>query len=236
MKLLHKFSGVMAIFFPVGKTTKGGTCEFATEQCLKECAAFKFATKDNKIPYKNKLDLYKAITTGDTGLVVDEIVKEMKERDVNILYWFASGDCQKKYTQRIFNIMRHISLEGIVQQGFTRNIVLWRNALEIENMNMVLTVESGGKISDDMKRSRGLFAEPDFKTGKVKIFQYYWEVTEPRWEYYCGGSFTRPTRNKATTGWSVNDIEKGPNCQLCYDKKKGCYTLSKGTVETQTPR
>jgi len=238
--LIHHFSGVGAIFFPVGKLDEGGTCEFATDTCLCQCAAFKNATENNKIPYEKKEAAYKFITTKKYNDVVVEILKELHAINSRILYWNASGDCPDANTKRVSHLVEILSECGIVQMGFTRNFDLWNNVRELSNVHMVLTVESFNDVPDDWKDigEENIFAYPDYKTGETVLFLYDWEYREPRYEYRCGTLSTggQPTRCKGHGSYVFKEIETHSRCDICYEKKLGCFKPKGKKKTTYYPR
>jgi len=207
MKLLVPLHGVAAIFFPVGEIDKGGTCEFATKECLEMCAAFKNATDENIIGYEHKLKVFEFITKVSLFLVCNQIVEDLSQMNPKLLYWFASGDCMEKYVNRISAIMEHLSLEGIIQCGFTRNKKLWKRTQEIQNVNIALTME---KLEDISKTGiiSGLISIPDYKTGKINLY------TNSILRGSCGGYNTK-----------LDEVVHKDNCKECYKMKKGCFTV-----------
>lgn len=223
-KLLYSFSGVAGIFFPVGKLKNGGTCEFSTEICLDECAAFKNATKDNIIPYEIKLRIYNEISKNPIGEIISQILTELDDLKTNILYWFASGDCPKKLTKKLAMLIIKLSKEHvIIQQGFTRNKELWRRVRKEEDVRLCLTVENG-KIKNEDKAEGALFAIPDYSTGGVKILGYNYYISNPRFEYQCPGLYQKPYKNPIHTGYESKKLKLGNSCKICYEKKIGCHT------------
>lgn len=217
-RLLYPFSGCSAVFFPVGLPKDGGTCEFATKQCLKECAAFKNATKTNKIPYDRKEQIYEDITRFPIFDVCRQISLQLSVTK-KILYWFASGDCRKQHTKRIARIIRYMSDDVHIQIGFTRNIELWKKVKDLPYVTFVLTVKSKKDITKG-----GLFAIPNFDTGQVTIIRNEWVVKKPKWEYSCPSIYGSASRNRNTTYWHKETILQEANCQMCFDEKKGCFT------------
>lgn len=212
MKLLIPFCGVPSIYFPVGKIGKGGTCEFATDKCLKMCAAFRNATDENKIGYEPKLRTFELITKERLFLVCDKILQELHQMDSKILYWFASGDCMMRHSEKIAKIMKHLSEEGIVQCGFTKNKTLWRRTHQIKNVRVALTLDKFEQDSDFAKtyiKDTGLIAVPNYEKGCVNLF---W--CEERWmgAGACGYS-----------DYEFEGITYEADCQKCYETKRGCF-------------
>jgi len=227
-ELLHSFSGCSAVFFPVRRLKDGGTCEFATERCLRECAAFKNATEGNKIPYDEKVRVYKQITEGQIFEVCNSIIKQLSKcKPPRLLYWFACGDCPKKHEDRIVKIIKYMSECGVTQIGFTRNQSLWERVHKLGGVRFILTVEDI-KMIDEIYKA-GFYAVPNYKTGQVRIIRNTWVVKEPRWEYTCPASgWHTPTKNMATTYWHKDTLKNGvdgeTNCSECYNGRKGCFS------------
>lgn len=203
MQILFPFCGVACVSFPVGKPP-WGTCEFANKRCLKECGAFKNATPETTVGYKPKRKAFEFITEKPLFTICAKMLEELKGMKSKILYWFGSGDCMRVYGKRISDIMEHLSLEGIVQCGFTRNKKLWERTQKIGNVRLALTVEIK-KVSEI--KSSGLIAVPNFASGEVALF---WNGVSYG---YCG-----------STRYTLNEIKYEANCQLCYGNKRGCFT------------
>lgn len=226
-ELLHKFSGCLAIFFPVRRLSDGGTCQFATEQCLRECAAFKNASESNKIPYDEKVRIYKRVTEASIFGVCSSFVDQLSRCEPpRLLYWFASGDCPSKHQDRISTIMKYLSEQGVTQVGFTRNIDLWEETHELKGTKFVLTVEDEADIDNKIRKS-GLYAVPNYKTGRVRVIRNTWVVKEPRYEYHCPPpvAFGRPYRNKPRAYWRKDTVnpEFHADCRICLNEAIGCF-------------
>lgn len=212
IKLVYPFSGVAGIHFPVGRLSDGGTCEFASEKCLKECAAFKNVTDINKIDYGDKCKTFEYITQGESKGIIWEIAKQVKEMETEILYWFASGDCSRKHTEKIAYIIKGLSFIIPVQIGFTRNKKLWKkvNEFKLDNVKIALTVESPYKSKIQQLTSSGMVVVPNYDTGFIDLYlcnQSYGS---------CGGSIVYLKR--------LDKIEeKKADCSNCYKEKIGCF-------------
>jgi len=205
MKILYPFSGVAAIFFPRGKLDMDGTCEFASKKCLQECGALKNIVNEPIIGHEAKMLVYNFVISNSVFVVCHQIEKEMKGIEAKILYWFASGDCPKKYTLKIFSIMKHLALEGIIQLGFTRNKPLWEFAQSIKQARLVLTVE---RLKYSPKINEGILAVPDYQSGEINLYQ-----NKTHWGSCGGEGFKRRKLNKISNS----------NCNDCFNKKEGCF-------------
>lgn len=203
MKILYPFSGVAGIFFPIGRIKDEGTCEFATERCLKECAALKNAFDETIVGHEAKVATYKFMISHSVLDVCQQIIKEMRELGCKILYWFASGDCLRRHTDKIGRIMKHLSIEGIIQCGFTRNKKVWYTAENIPLARIALTVEANQRKP---RNERGIIAVPDYQSGEVKLYQNRTHLGS------CGAGFQR-RRLQISTG-----------CDSCYQQRVGCFS------------
>jgi len=204
-KILHIFSGVAGVFFPAGKLEDGGTCEFASCECLEKCAAFSNATNKNKIGYQPKYEALEFITKQPIFVVCNKILEEMSRLESRILYWFAAGDCMRRHTQRIASIMRHLSLEGVIQCGFTRNRTLWGIASEISGLHLALTIEdeeAAKKLSNE-----GIVVIPDYESEKI-LFYFN----------------TRHYGSCGVKGYNdLSELSIGDSCKDCYKNRLGCF-------------
>lgn len=208
MKILYPFSGIMGIFFPVGKLSDGGTCEFATPKCLPPmCAAMRCIPAGDKIDYDRKKEVYRFITKGQIFFVCYTIMEELEISGCKILYWFASGDCMREHEERILEIMKYLSSEKIKQCGFTRNKYLWAavNARREYDVRLVLTVEDKTKAIP--LSEAGLVNIPDCNKGIVQLYHN-------RIQYVSCG----------TDQHKLDILGREDDCQKCYKRKKGCFS------------
>jgi len=203
-RLLYPFSGIAGIFFPVGKPEDDGTCQFYTTKCLLACAAIRCNPKEfEQIGHEKKKALYDFIVGESIFKVLNKITQELKEMECTFIYWFASGDCTTKDKSRILKIVEYLSLEGIIQCGYTRSKDFWSDVRKYTD-NIALTLESYAEVQKT--QSRGLFAIPNYKKGKVEMY--------------------RGNYNSGTCGASVytyKKIERKANCLECYANKQGCF-------------
>lgn len=211
-KLVYPFSGVAGIYFPVGKLDKGGTCEFASEKCLKVCATFKNATATNKIDYEDKYGAFVDITQRDVHSIIWKIAKEVKELNSDILYWFASGDCPSEFTSRIAYIIEGLSFIIPAQIGFTRNQKLWEetNGLRLDNVRIALTLEEPYRSKLQRMSSLGTIAVPNYITGNIKLYRCTQSHTS------CGAGIVYVKKLGET-------IKKKAGCSNCLKEKIGCF-------------
>jgi len=209
-KLLYPFANVLGLFFPVGKLENGGTCEFATLECLKKCCAFKGGEKID-FDLKQKCFDYFRINTKE--IILEKIIQELKEKGETILTWFASGDCPKFLTSKFAWIVHRLDNEGIIQVGFTRNDYLYDyTSLDIKNGKVLLTMENYQGI-----KTSGLYSIPDYKTGAINIIKVIGE--EKFLHDGCRGSSEFKIKNKEKVKSHLK-----LDCRYCYENKTGCFT------------
>ena len=216
MKLLYPFLDVPSVFFPVGSLENGGTCEFATERCLQECAVYKHLFSDKILNFKTKEAIYARITTRDPLKICLELLNELKEANSNILCWFASGDCPTKDTEQITQIARFLQMKGINQAMVTRSHKLYRSVYQKRlhsfhaSLGVARTIESIGEIG---KNEIGLFVMPDYREGTIQFY------TREKGHKPIKKSKLYPPDSKEQIKKSQN------NCINCLVNRVGCFTL-----------
>lgn len=226
MKILRPIYSAAGIFFPIGRPEDGGTCQYASDICLKKCYALdKDYDEVLNIPEEDKKKIYDFFTTESLVTICNEVIKEMEELQVKILTWFASGDCLDKDVDRIYRIMFLLHGEGIIQNGFTRNVKLYDTIIDDEVIkHIVLTVESKAvKDAPDDEYPKGLWAIPNYKTGVVEL--YHGKLGHVSYGG-CG-------MNDVTTQFKGEEVVIASNCLGCYNKKIGCFLeIPKGEAES----
>jgi len=205
-KILYPFSGVMGIFFPNGKLCNGGTCEFASKICLKECGALKNAIGDKTIGYAAKNKTFQFIIKQPVFASCGKITKEMEKAKSKILHWFAAGDCMGKYTDKIVEIIKHLSTDGLIQCGFTRNENLWKKVCKVENVHLVFTIES--KKRAKLFMGEGMIIVPDYIETTAELYKKGISCGT------CDGIYYELSKR----------IKIAADCNLCYEKKCGCFS------------
>lgn len=206
MKLLRPFTGTGAIFFPVGKPPKG-TCQFATDACLRECYAIQdnYWEEECRIPETEKRHIYQEITlTPVLGLkrVIDRMLNELDGLQTEILHWFGTGDCLPKDIDQVSRII-DIMPTAITQMGFTRNEKLWERYKDI----FVLTIED----EDEMQGREGRFSLTDYNEQVSIIRASGFRVRGG----HCGPATCRDIRD--------DRLEHYINCKTCLRMKAGCF-------------
>lgn len=212
MELVYLDGLVPAIFFPPGEVAKKGTCQFASKQCLKECPSQKshILTK-----------IYKEFKTKQALILAARIIEEMDNKHYGkVLHWFSSGDCQSEMQEKILKVIKFISMSGLTQCGFTRNVMFWRRSKKIPNVNIVITVESLRIAKDHYVDT--IVGIPNYKTGVVKLhYIMKGEPTRTRMSGGCGGSWWQENPNAAPT--TSRPLITEPDCTMCAKQNKGCF-------------
>lgn len=204
-KILRAFTGAGAVMFPIGRPPKG-TCEFATEKCLKSCYVLKDAEYDEEmaIPGSDKKFIYDQFMNRPVEWICDEIKYELDGLQTPILHWFGSGDCLKKDIKKICKIIDEISKdEYIVQMGFTRNLELWKKYKNI----FALTIES----KEEAGKKTGLFSIPNYKKQISVMYATWYDLIGG----FCGATSCRDYKSRI--------VEHAINCKTCLRLKAGCF-------------
>lgn len=220
MKILRPIIGAAGIFFPIGKLEDGGTCEYSTPKCLKNCYALdKSYDEVVNIHEKIKKDIYAFFVKRSVLVICGQIIQEMEELRAEVLSWFSSGDCLDQDVNRMYQIMELLHGEGIVQNGFTRNQSLYKRIIDGGIIkHFALTLES-------LKQSRrqrytfpaGLWAIPNYKTGVVKLYR----------GKLGKEAYSSCSSHEVATQFKGEEVKIACNCTACYHKKLGCFYTGK---------
>lgn len=188
------------ISFPLGKPPKG-TCDFATQECLVECG-------DRMPNFEPEHEAYRLVCELSCTEIVSILEIEVMSAQNKVLAWFPeSGDCPAALTDKVFEIMKGLS---IPQNGFTRNKRLWELSHSILNVKMVLTEEDETKVRK--YRKKGLVGLPDYYERRVKIFNF-----ETIW--MCGGGSIICGCGSVES----EDFISEEDCGVCFKLKRGCH-------------
>lgn len=192
-----------AIFFPVGKPEDGGSCEFLSEHCLQYCPAQE--TNRHEI---RALEFFKENTI---DIIVDKILEDMNLYNIMHLYWWPWGDCLPELTDKISEIMLDLSEIGLLQNGYTRNMELWKL---ISFMRTKDTLRIGFHV-DTVEEAKEMSAHghiiccPDVTVGKAELY-----LREKKIARCCG----------IWCEWvTVGDVRVA-DCQECFLYKQGCFS------------
>ena len=236
-KLLHPFAHVMGVYFPVGKLEDGGTCEFATEKCLKECIACNPDTKNSRIPYGDKLTAYDYFISNTAEDIAKKIIGELIDSSCKQVSWFASGDCPRAIEWKVLSVMLILQNSGIIQCGFTRNRKLHTHLYfkrssysDIDSwslpsdLRIVLTVE-------DIEKARGVLRISDVNKGDGNVLMGCPDYREKKVNIYIRGQSSFSCYdNYFYSNPEINMVPKNKegkelNCKACYEKKQGCFVI-----------
>lgn len=220
MKILRPSNGAAGIFFPIGKPEKGGTCEYASDKCLKKCYALdKDYDEMINIPEEDKKEIYDFFIEKSTFAICSEIIKEMDELQMKILSWFTSGDCLDEDIDKLYQIMITLAGEDVAQNGFTRNWKLYDRITDDGIIvHIVLTLESLSHEDNPFEsRPSGLWAIPDYEKGLVKL--YHGRLGDISYGS-CGSS-------DVITKFDGKEVKITANCVGCFYKRLGCFYVEK---------
>jgi len=226
--LRHSGTGVAGIFFPIGKPPEG-TCQYASDECIKNCYALKKDYDERvNIPESEKKAILKYFMGNPIITVCSQIIKEMGELQAIVLSWFTSGDCLDEDVNRIYQMMMLLQEAGVVQNGFTRSKQLWQKLADNQNLNydilrIILTVETLNADGVVPRCGRdapyAIWAVPDYDAGVVNLYQGRLGYQESYGS--CGFSGVR------THKFEGKEVEIATNCLGCFKQKLGCFVDSK---------
>ncbi len=212
MKLVRLDGTVPAIFFPPGKKSESGTCQFSSRTCRKNCPSQKSSLVD---------EIYKYFVNTSPIVIAADIAEELENSYKNrVLHWFSSGDCEISMITKIIIIIKFLAMSGVVQCGFTRNEKFWNATKSISKVNIILTVENLKKAKD--KYHSTIIGVPNYNTGVVKL--YYIIKGEPnrvKVSGGCGGSWYEDRPDAKPT--KAERLITEPDCTECYMNKRGCF-------------
>jgi hypothetical protein len=204
MKILRPFSGVAGLFLPAGIS-----CQFSTEKCRANCMALKHQQDANdEINIDFLMSNYNIFINEPVLLIVDLIREDLEKNPqfLNILHWFASGDCSEKISEKVIETIAFLSKTGsILQCGFTRNIEFWKQTQKINKVRIVLTVETEEEIKEYQKLG-SLLSVPDYEKGTMKMFYRQRIIPSCSMPYYV---------------LQKNKVED--DCKQCLKKSSGCF-------------
>ena len=204
MKILYSEEEVAHIHFPAGLPKDGGTCEFATETCLKNCPQ-----------ERNKLlcETLRFFEKHTVEYITETIREQISELGCILLYWFWSGDCPSRLTVKVNQVQKQLSLADVTQIGFTRNIELWRLSQSIPNIRIVLTIESEDRVESLAEEGR-LVGVPDYTKETVRIY------LDGTYHAICGDGWLGCGSHWLEECGEVYEAI----CSKCYKAMRGCFT------------
>ena len=190
-----------AILFPVGSLESGGTCAWMTNHCQLYCP-----TRETNYHEKRALDFFR---DNDSEIITKKILEDLSDYSLMHLYWWSWGDCPPDLTDKVFDIMVHLSEIGVLQNGYTRNEILWRNINFPQRNNLKIGAhvdDKPGLLVPDYRDK--IVCCPDVLVNKAEL--YYNGVKIAR----CCGIWC---------DWVTVKETRAADCQECYLYKQGCF-------------
>lgn len=201
-RILFLDNGYPCVYMPTGRPEDGGTCSYATGECLTHCPSYCLVNEHEK----RVLEFFK---NNNTGNIADRILRELDMFGTCSLYWYPWGDCLDSLTRKTSEIICMLADKEITQNGFTRNRELWDRLPSNEYIRFGLSVDSIG-IAKAFSVGGHNTCCPDIETGEARIF-------------YKGEMVAR------CSGWWCRWIEENriieADCVLCIRHEKGCFKL-----------
>ena len=201
--LLYPDGKVLAVYFPPGLPERGGSCAFASMRCLVNCLSYLTQNSITK-------DTFDVFQKQDAKTITEKLWKQIEKQPIKLMEWFCWGDCPPGMTDKVIDVIKGLSLKGVVQCGFTRNKELWQAVLKVPNVRIGITIEDIDDIKEYAKK--GLVAHPQYDSGETELF---YKTTDSKHYASCGGSFMRVT---------ATEISYEADCLTCYKNKRGCFT------------
>lgn len=194
-----------SILFPVGRLQNGGSCAYLTEHCLLYCPA-----KETNRHEKRALAYFRE---RPVKTIVEKILEDISTYGLMHLYWWSWGDCPPDLTDKITHVMIELSETGVLQNGFTRNIVLWKTITDYgaPKLRIGTHVDTLEEVNTDEEHRDRIVCRPDVDVGKAEL--YFNGVKVAR----CCGLWC---------DWLDIDEVRAADCQECYLHKQGCFYKS----------
>lgn len=216
---------IAEVSWPAYSRRRGGTCDFMTTQCKEHCIL-----QTNHI----EKDSFAFFEDNSPPAIVRKLIDDINALKATVLCWFiGSGDCPKRMTSKLIDVIRDLSEMGIRQHGFTRNMDFWYRANQQPKCTIVLTVEKGDRerydraselIHDDDGRKTYLIAEPDYRRSTVRIYRL--NVKLKYTSVGCGGGWVIDARSE-----SLPPQVTVEDCSLCLQNNDGCFSIIKGDTD-----
>ena len=199
---------IPSIYFPTGRAEDGGSCDFATAECLENCPSCQVTNPHEQRAFQ----AFQTLSADALVKWIREDLEALEEYSLDILQWFAWGDCPMTMTRLVAQVMKHLSGGGrdLVQYGFTRNIELWRAALHLPRVRLGMSVDSS-QLAWQLSKQGGLVCHPDFERSMARLYWDGHRVAE------CSGwwcSWIDPTGRKE---------HRESICEDCIAAKRGCF-------------
>lgn len=207
-RILFLENGMPCIFFPVGKPSEGGSCDFITDRCLRHCPSSGVVHEHEK----RALRYFKKTTVAD---IIKRIMIELNFFRSNYLGWFSWGDCPLELTDKISSIVLGLAQKGIVQNGFTLNEKFWKRIPFTNDLRIALTVYSFNEV--EIKSKNKMVCFPDIPKGQARVFY------KGKCKARCSGYFCVHEGGRTVEA----------DCEQCYIDRVGCFCGKEIKVEVE---
>ncbi len=189
-----------AIIFPVGLPKDGGSCAFLTDHCFEYCPARE--TNEHEV---RALGFFKK---KGVSAIANKILEDLTSYNLSHLYWWPWGDCLPGLTRKITSVMLLLSYRGVVQNGFTRNLKLWKN-INKESISENIRIGYHADTVEDAKdmSNNKVICCPDVAVHKAEMYFNGRKVAR------CCGVWCE---------WVGVGVRQA-DCQECYLYKHGCF-------------
>jgi hypothetical protein len=204
-QLLRPFTGTGAVFFPIGKPP-GGTCAFATDECLRACymADPSGFDEETRITNTEKRSIYRDVVSSPIEVVRDAFLCDLYGLQTRILAWFGSGDCLMSDVDHISRLIESMP-DSVVQMGFTRNRTLWERHKDVFS----LSINSKEEASDP----NAMYSIPDYEKETSVMYVPAYQVRGG----HCGPILCKDhDRNRS-------ELTHYINCKTCHRLHTGCF-------------
>lgn len=194
-KIVFMDGDIPSTYFPVGKPEDGGSCAYATEECLEYCPSAQVVNKHEQAAlslFKKQNALWLA------GTILDELGGQ------KLLQWHVWGDCLPELTEKVTAVILSLKSARVDQFGFTRNHKLWENVRS--EVRVGLTVDTEREAVELSKL--GLVCWPDVDRNEARL---HWDG---QMVARCSGWWC----TFVDTGEVMNSA-----CSYCIKKRRGCF-------------
>ena len=194
-----------SIYMPIGPPSEGGTCAFATKQCMQYCPS---GMVINDVE-RNVLRFFRE---NDAGTVVQRLHGEFLEmmknpRAEQMIQWWTWGDCLPELTDKVAAVILGLSDLGVSQYGFTRNRKLWELIPSHDTLHLGLTVDDLDEAMRLSVESGKMIACPSFDEGYAQMI------------------FDGKIRTRCSGWWCIteHDETRNSDCTQCLAAGEGCF-------------
>ncbi len=194
---------IASLYFPVGDPADGGTCAYATEECLENCPSC-------GVTNEHEVRALKFFRENDAKTIADRITRELTDTNQTLLQWNCWGDCLPELTEKTSTIMQRLYAKGLWQYGFTRNLRLWEITPRYDRLRIGLSVDSEDEA---IERS----------ANKLVCFPL---VEEGMGQFFFGSQMVARCSGYWCT-WLPEGHTHNSVCKLCIKHRRGCFEKPK---------